>query len=96
MNGVEAWKRRHAADLRLPPLDCGRHSDPWVCDCVTSSHSVHPSDVEVDAYRSTAVLLLNLGLTPSPDVHLMRALWRRGGEDRALVSTISSRWEVAA
>jgi hypothetical protein len=89
MSGVTAWNRRHASARRLEPLDCGRHSDPWVCDCVTSRYSV-------DSYAAAARHLLAGGLTPAPDVEALRVLWRRSQADRDLVQAISALWEVAS
>lgn len=94
MNRVSAWKRRHAIALRLPPLHCGCHSDPWVCDCHASS--AEPSDRAIDAYRDAALSLLEVGLPPAPNLKCMRALWRRGGPDQRLAIRISEIWQVAA
>ena len=54
------------------------------------------SEKQVDAYRDTALMLLASGYTPAPNLPAMRVLWRRGGQDRALVQRISENWEVAA
>lgn len=86
--------RRRAAAERLPMLACG-HADPWACRCSPTAGE-QPTQVEVDAYRIAANMLLAQGMTPAPRLPEMRVLWRRGGEDRDLVSRISSRWVVAA
>jgi hypothetical protein len=92
---VDGLKRRRAAARRLAILDCGC-SDPWGHDHELLLDEKKVSDVELDAYRDTALMLLSVGLTPAPNLPAMRMLWRRGGADRDLVSQISSRWEVAA
>ncbi len=81
--------RRRAA-ARLPRLHCGC-VDPDVrtgCD-----HP--PTDRMVDGYRDAVLLLDSLGLPPAPRLPEMRALWRRGGADRELVASVTSRWVVA-
>lgn len=84
--------RRRAAAQRLPVLECGCR-DPWTCRCCLGEQ---PSRLAVDAYRDAAIMLFGQGMTPAPRIPEMRALWRRGGEDRLLVEKISLRWEVAA
>jgi hypothetical protein len=86
-------RRRSSAARRFPVLGCGVHSDPWVCDC---SDDQSPSELRVDAYRDTAVTLLNLGLAPAPNVPAMRVLWTRGAAERRLVQAISARWAAVA
>jgi hypothetical protein len=87
VNGVAAWKRRHAAARRLEPLESGL-VDPWMARL-----DERPS---ADTYAAAARHLLEHGLTPAPDIEAMRTLWRRSQEDRELVRTISSRWEMSA
>lgn len=48
----------------------------------------------VDGYRDAVLLLESLGLTPAPMLPEMRALWRRGGSDRELVSSVAEKWAV--
>ena len=74
-----------------PTLGLREHVDPWTCH-----HDSDVSAVAVDAYRDAALALLCLGYTPAPNIPVMRGLWRRNEEDRDLVRSISSRWEVAA
>jgi len=77
---VQLHRRRQAA-YRLPPLRCCWCQDPWPCDC----HDAQPSsDRWVDAGRDAARLLLERGFTPILGGETLRALWRRGGRDRAL------------
>lgn len=89
---IQALRRRRASTYRLPPLQCG-HVDPWRCDCGDHNEA---TEKYADGYRDAAVHLLTSGLTPAPSVPAMRILWRRGGADRELVSTIAQRWEVTA
>jgi hypothetical protein len=86
-------RRRRAAAIEARLLACGC-SDPWTCKHYQSVSEV--SDVQVDAYRDTALTLLALGYTPAPNIPAMRVLWRRGGDDQRLVRKISQTWVVAA
>jgi hypothetical protein len=72
----------------MVPLDSG-YRDPWRYD------DPQPTERIVDGYLSAAAHLLDAGLTPCPFLPELRVLWRRGGSDRALVSEIATRWEVA-
>jgi hypothetical protein len=91
---IAGLRRRHAAAQRLLILDCGC-SDPWPCKHFGESAS-EASEVEVDAYLKTALLLLAHGYTPAPNIRAMRGLWRRGGASRDVARRISERWEIAA
>lgn len=91
-HGIAAWKRRHSAAQRLTPLECVCR-DPWPCR--HHEANAEPSTLQVDAYRDTCRSLLSTGLLPAPRLPEMRALWRRGGEERELAQEISLRWEVA-
>lgn len=82
-SGIDAWKRRHAAARRVPPLDCGC-SDGWTCRC-----SEPPlSDKRIDGGRDAALHLLAVGRVPLLEVEVIRALWRRGGTDRELAELL--------
>lgn len=51
----------------------------------------------VRGYRLAAKHLLALGLTPMPCRHELQTLWTAGSnDDRALVLSISQRWETEA
>ena len=88
-------RRRRAASYRCEPLDCG-HRDPSSCRCHDDPPTDLTSELQVDAYRDTAVMLLGSGLSPGTNVPAMRVLWRRGGWEQRLVQTITLQWEVAA
>jgi hypothetical protein len=90
---VDGLRRRRESARRLAILDCGC-SDPWGHRCHDTI--VTPTDIEVDAYIQTALMLLDLCMTPAPNIPAMRVMWRRGGADRRLVQRISSLWEVSA
>lgn len=71
-------RRRRASD-RSVPLDCGCR-DPWPCRC-----TVPPlSDRMIDAGRDAARFILEAGYVPLLELEVLRALYRRGGADRAL------------
>jgi hypothetical protein len=84
-------RRRRDAALRLEPLVCGCR-DPWPCRC----HDYEQSDVQFDAYQDAAQHLMELDLSPGPDVVAMRRMWRRGGHSQRLAMEIADRWEVTA
>src|SRR6185295_2185473 len=74
-----AFRRRRDAARRLPPLDCGCF-DPWLCRC-----SRPPlNDRMIDGGRAAAEHLLDIGLVPMLELDTLRALYRRGGDDRQL------------
>jgi hypothetical protein len=82
-NGLALWKRRHAARLRVPPLDCGC-PDPWPCRC-----SQPPlSEKWINASRAAGERLLSLGCVPLLEIEVLQALWRRGGDDRAFAELL--------
>jgi hypothetical protein len=86
-------QRRRAAARRLPPLGrCGCIHDPL--------HDRHRcgdeiTDNLVDGYRDAVRHLRGLGLPAAPFLPEMRALWRRGPEERRLVAEITERWDLA-
>lgn len=85
---IAGLRRRRNATYRLPPLDCGC-VDPWSCGSSRNLREGHAA-----SYSAAAEHLLNLGLTPAPNIPAMRELWQRSGDDRRLVQTIAERWEV--
>ncbi|WP_137147143.1 hypothetical protein [Mycolicibacterium sp. CR10] len=90
--GVAAWKRRHDAARRLPPLDCGCGPDPWLCRCTQPPLSAHALDGWADAARH----LMVHGKTPLLPIEVLRALYRRGGDDQALALKLHAAAGVAA
>lgn len=88
---VTDLRRRREAGRRLAPMACGC-PDPWTCRC----HEGEPSDHRVDGYNAAIRYLASHGLTAAPLLPEMRALWRRGNEERQLVQTIAERWVVAS
>lgn len=76
-------RRRRATSRRMVPLDCGC-VDPWPCSC-----SQPPlSDYALDSWRVTAEHLLATAGTPLVPLEVRRALYRRGGHDRALAERL--------
>ncbi|EHK84254.1 hypothetical protein [Rhodococcus pyridinivorans] len=76
--------RRREASRRLQVLTCGCQ-DPWTCHCRDATEL---TDQYVDGWRDAAVHLLDAGVLPSLPVDIQRALWRRGGHDRALIEHV--------
>lgn len=87
---TDALRRRRATSRRLAPLRCGC-ADPWTCRCRPSE----PSELEIDAYAATLAHLDAIGLTAAPQVSELRALWRRGGQQRRVAQSVTQHWEVA-
>jgi hypothetical protein len=86
-------RRRRATARRLPPIGpCGCIRDP---DFDRHRCGRETITSMVDGYRDAALHLRALGLLPAPLLPEMRALWRRGPEERRLVAEIASRWELA-
>lgn len=91
-HGPVCWTRRHEAAVRLPQLDCGC-ADPWTC-----RHSIVPalSDNQIDGYADAARYILETtGCTPILPLDVVRALYRRGGQDRALAEKLRTAGAVA-
>jgi hypothetical protein len=77
---LSQMKRRRAASQRLMPLDCGC-SDSWTCKCTWPPLSEN----QIEAGRSAALhILSNTEAAPLVEFEILRALYRRGGADRAL------------
>lgn len=90
---IAGTRRRRSATIRVPRYsDKCACRDPWTCSHDGNAMSEH----DVDGYRAAAQHLLDAGLAPAPNVPALRAMWRRGNEERRLARTISERWEVAA
>lgn len=82
---TQPWRRRSDASLRLPPLDCGcRTRDPWICYCVPRPMS----EKFIDAGAQAAHHLLDVGCVPLLQLDVLRALHRRGGDDRQLAQEL--------
>lgn len=75
--------RRRKAAQRLVPLDCGC-PDPWPCRCTDPPLS----NRMIDAGRDAATHILDGGHVPLLEIEVLRALWRRGGADRALAERL--------
>lgn len=81
---LAALRRRRHASRRLAPLDCGC-SDPWPCRCGEPPLT----EAAVDAYRRAAEHVRYItGCAPLVPVEVLRALFRRGGDDRALAQEL--------
>ncbi|PJK21249.1 hypothetical protein CSX11_16970 [Mycobacterium goodii] len=62
------------------PLDCGCR-DPWPCRCTEPPLT----DRAIDGWRDAAqYVLATTNKTPMIPLEVLRALYRRGGDDRAL------------
>jgi hypothetical protein len=83
--------RRRAASRRLPVLECGR-ADPWYYE---SANGVRQFPLELtDGYVAAAHHLLDLGLTPAPNLEGLRQMWRRGSCHRRDAARIAQAWEL--
>lgn len=79
--------RRREAVKRLEPLDCGCR-DGWTCRCTEPPLS----DNAIDGWRDAAAHVLRQGTgVPLLPIEVLRALYRRGGDDRALAMGLHSR-----
>ena len=84
-HGPVCWTRRRDAAVRVSLLDCGC-ADPWVCRCCTVTAL---SDNQLDAWADTARYVIDTtGCTPMLPVEVLRRLWQRGGDDRALAEKL--------
>ena len=84
MHGPVCWHRRFDAAIRSTPLDCNCR-DPWVCNCTAPPLS----DNAITGYRDAAeYIMATSGCTPLLPVEVLRALYRRGGNDRALAEQL--------
>lgn len=78
-HGPVCWHRRADAARRVPTLDCGCR-DPWPCRC----NEPPLTNFALDGWRNAARHVLSAGNTPMLPIEVLRALYRRGGADRAL------------
>ncbi|WP_276761617.1 hypothetical protein [Mycolicibacter arupensis] len=85
-------RRRRAAARDMRPLPCGC-CDPWTCRHY--DEPVEITDQFINGYRDACEHLLAEGLTPAPNVPVMRAMWARGGNDQRLALKVAEAWEVA-
>ena len=84
-HGPVCWTRRRDTAVRVPLLDCGC-ADPWVCKCRTV---LVLSDNQLNAWADTARYVIDTtGCTPMVPVEVLRRLWNRGGDDRALAEKL--------
>ncbi len=101
---VAAMNRRREASRRMQALWCGCR-DPlsvahrrWHLDDNGDEHNIDGDDrggdlgdQQLDAWSSTASHLLRQNLTPAVPPAAQRGMWRRGGQDRAIVAQIRDR-----
>jgi hypothetical protein len=90
-NHINGFHCRADAARRLPPLRCGC-TDPWLCPC--GNQPAEPSQRTVDAYAAALRHLKAAGLAGAPLVPELRAMWRRGGDDRRMVGEVDGGWVV--
>jgi hypothetical protein len=76
-------RRRRLASQRMAPLDCGCH-DPLGCRCTQPPLS----DRWITAGRDAARHILATGHVPLLKIEILQALYRRGGDDRALAEQL--------
>lgn len=82
-------RARRGASQRMVSLDCGcptgPHSDPLSCLCTFPPLTEH----QLDGWANTARDLLRLpDVVPLLPIEVLRALYRRGGADRALAERL--------
>jgi hypothetical protein len=77
-------RARRAASQRLAALDSGR-SDPWWYE--------PPGE---RGYDAAAAHLLELGLTPAPNLPALRAMWKAGPESRRVAQVLAELWGLVA
>ena len=77
----ETWtRRRRQAAQRLTPLDCGCRDPLLACRCEPPPEPL--SERMVDAGADAARHILEIGCVPLLQLEVLRALYRRGGDDR--------------
>ena len=84
LDPAQQLRRRHAACRRLPALSCGC-VDPLVHRCRPQPQL---TEHQLDAWRDTTWHVLATGLVPLLPIEVRRALYRRGGTDRALAELL--------
>jgi len=60
------------------------HGDPWRYEPIAAG------------YEAAAAHLLELGLTPAPNVPALRSMWKARGDSQRLAWTVSERWGLIA
>jgi hypothetical protein len=80
---VAGLHQRRKASYRLVPLDRGCR-DPWVCRCTEPALS----EDALASWRDAAEHLLATVGMPVMPLEVRRALYRRGGRDRALAERL--------
>ncbi len=88
---IAGLKRRREAARRLPRLEGCTTSDPW-----THRRADRITEQYIDGYKATAQHQLANGLAPTPNLHAMRAMWKRGGHDQRIAMQIAELWETPA
>jgi hypothetical protein len=80
-------RRRREAALRLPPIGrCGCIRDP---DLDRHRCGARPlTDHQLDGWRATAQHLLEVGCPPLLELDVLRALHKRGGDNRQLAQEL--------
>ena len=79
---------RHAAAARLGVLLCGC-TDPWGHrDCRDPAPL---TEVALDGWVAAITDVFTLQVSPMVPVEVLRALWRRGGDDRRLAQQVHQR-----
>lgn len=76
-------ERRRTAAKRSVPLGCGCR-DPWPCRCTEPPFS----DRAIDSWRDAAEHVLAGALMPWVPLEVRHALYRRGGNERALAERL--------
>ena len=80
---IAGLHRRRSTSRRVVPLDC-ECPDPWPCRCTQPPLS----ERMIDAGRAAALHILDVGEVPLLEFETLRALYRRGGDDRALAEKL--------
>lgn len=80
---ISQARRRRIAAARSVPLGCGCR-DAWTCRCTKSGLT----DEMIDAGRIAALHILAAGQLPILRPDILRALYRRGGQDRQLAERL--------
>lgn len=81
-NKIEELNRLRRIHLRSVPLACGCK---WQCWCTFPPLTDHQVDCWAAAARQ---IMAATGGTPILRLEVLRALWRRGGEDRVLAEML--------
>lgn len=82
------YRRQAVAWRRRPWMECGC-TEP--CRCYLRNN---PTPNRIDGYRDALDHLARHGLLGGAFTPELRALWRRGGADRALAEAVTGRWSA--